>query len=403
MDRIDVTRLLSAASSMTNPPPVAGSAGPGSVVFGSGVPDPALYPREALEREVGRVLRDQRVDLGYSRGRGQPALCAAIATRLTSRSGSALSGDDVAITGGASGALLAVAAAVLDPGDAVVCERFTYPAAVETFRHRGAEVVAVPTDDQGPDVSAIGAAVRDLAARGVRAKAVYTIAPYQSPTTATLSAERAAALVALAEANDLLVLVDDTYGEIRFGERSALPAALMSSPRVVHLGSFSKTLAPALRLGWVAGNRSVVDAIGAMRTDLGVTLIVQEAVARLVESGEYAALVATASAHYLHKRDVLMEVLEAECAGTASWTVPDGSFFLWLQTVPSTDRIAAAASELGVGFIPGGVFAVDGEDRHHVRLAFGFVGTDVLADGASRIARSLLRATDHGALSAVGR
>lgn len=401
MDRRDLTPLLSAAASMTSPPPVAGSAGPGSVVFGSGVPDPALYPRGPLEREIGRVLRDQRVDLGYSRGRGQPALCAAVAARLNTRSGSALTGDDVAITGGASGALLAVAAAVLDPGDVVVCERYTYPAAVDTFRHRGAEVVGVPTDTHGPDIAAIETALRELAAEGVRAKALYTIAPYQSPTTATLSAERAAALVALADRHDLLVLVDDTYGEIGFGERSPLPTALMASSRVVHLGSFSKTLAPALRLGWVAGNRSVIGAIGAMRTDLGIGLVVQEAVARLLESGEYAGIVAAASAHYMRKRDVLMEVLESGCDGTARWQVPEGSFFLWLETAPSTERIAVAASELGVGFIPGAVFAIDGEDRHHVRLAYGFVGVDTLAEGARRIARSLVRA--GGAVSAVGR
>ncbi|GAA1827281.1 PLP-dependent aminotransferase family protein [Pseudonocardia ailaonensis] len=390
--------LLSAAASMISPPPVAGSSGPGSIVFGSGVPDPALYPRESLEREIVRVLRDPRVDLGYSRGIGQPALCAAVADRLNLRSGSALIGEDVAVTGGASGALIAVAAAVLDPGDVVVCERYTYPAAVETFRHRGAEVVGVPTDADGPDVAAIEATLGELAARGARAKALYTIAPFQSPTTATLSTERAAALVALAERHDLLVLVDDTYGEIAFGERSPLPTVLMTSPRVVHLGSFSKTLAPALRLGWVAGNRSVVEAIGAMRTDLGVALIVQEAVARLIGSGEYATTVAAASAHYLRKRDVLMEVLDAGCGGAATWRVPEGSFFLWLETEPPVERIAAAAQDLGVGFIPGAVFAVDGADRHHLRLAFGFVGLGTLAEGADRIARSVV----HAGRGAVG-
>lgn len=394
--------MLSAASSITSPDPVAGSAGPTSIVFGSGVPDSALYPRAQLEREISRVLREQHLDLGYSRGRGQPALRAAVAGLLSGRSGSVLTGDDVVITGGASGALQAAAAALLDPGDVIVTDRHTYPAAVDTFRHHGATVVGVPGDGDGVDIAAVDAAVRVAAAAGRRVKAIYTIAPYQSPTTATLSAARAAALVAVAEQHDTVVVLDDTYGEIRFGDRSALHPVLLSSGRVVHIGSFSKTLSPALRLGWLAGNRRVVEAVAAMRTDLGVSLILQEAVARLIESGEYAELVATASRHYRRKRDVLMDVLEQGSAGTATWTVPDGSLFLWLAVAPTTDRLAVAARERDVGFIPGSVFAVDGDDPHHVRLAYGFVGLDRLADGARRFAESLVSASRRSEVSTSG-
>ncbi len=400
---MDITELLSTASSMTRPDPVAGSARPGSIVFGSGVPDPVLYPRASLVREISRVLSEPGVDLGYSRGRGQPALCAAVADRLNVRSGSTLDGDDITITAGASGALQATAAALLDPGDVVVVEEYTYPAAVDTFRQRGATVVTVPTDEHGIDVHALGAELDALAGAGRRVKAVYTIAPYQSPTTVTLSAERAGVLVDLAARHGVLVVVDDTYGEIQFTGRSPLHGPLLSSGQAVHLGSFSKTLTPALRLGWVAGNRGVVDAITAMRTDIGVSLVLQEAVARMLASGEYAEHAATASRHYLRKRDLLLDVLDTECAGMASWQVPEGSFFLWLRTFSPTEEIAAAASDLGVGFVPGSVFAVDGEDRHHLRLAFGFVGLDELADGARRLARSMSRASGNEPVSAVGR
>lgn len=395
--------LLSVASSIISPDPVAGGSGPSSIVFGSGVPDPALYPRDRLERGIARVLRAGELDLGYSRGRGQPALRAAVASLLTGRGGTPLTGEDVVITCGASGALQAAAAALLDPGDVIVTERYTYPAAVTTFRHRGAAVTSVAGDEQGMDATAADAALRAATAAGRRVKALYAIAPYQSPTTATLTAQRAAALVAVAQRHDVVLLVDDTYGEIEYGSGSALHPVLLASGRVVHLGSFSKTLAPALRLGWLAGDRRVVEAAAAMRTDLGTSLILQEAVAGLIASGEYAELVAAAGRHYRHKRDVLLEVLDEHGAGTATWTVPDGSFFLWLTAESSTDRIAAAARDLDVGFIPGSVFAVDGDDAHHLRLAYGFVGLDRLADGGRRIAQALVRAARQGQTDGAGR
>src|SRR5258706_7587309 len=166
--------LLSCPDAITNIDLIAGDKGSESIIFGSGIPDPALYPRDQLATEIARLMASRSIDLGYSRGRGQPALREEIARHLMERAGGgSLTADDVVVTAGASGALQLTAAALLDPGDQIITEQLTYPAAVKIFRHLGATVTPATTDSQGIATDQVEELLRDARRRGRRVKAVY--------------------------------------------------------------------------------------------------------------------------------------------------------------------------------------------------------------------------------------
>jgi 2-aminoadipate transaminase len=390
----DTGVLLSQAAGIIKVDQIAGDTSPSSIVFGGGVPDPDLYPRELLSRQIDNLLATATFDLGYARGRGQPSLCHAIASRLSMRSGTAVSASDVTVTNGSSGAIELAAAALLDPGDTVITETYTYPAAVNVFRHRGAGVRTVRTDSEGMDPEALESALADVAASGRPAKIVYIVAPFQNPTTARLTADRAASLVEVVDRFGAMLLVDDTYGEIEFVP-TELPAVLFDSRRCLHLGSFSKTIAPGLRLGWASGNSQTIEAMQAMRTDLGTSSVLQEAVARLIDSGEYLEHLVRVRRVYLRKRDALMSSLAEAPAGLVEWTVPAGSFFLWLQTAMTVDRLAAAAEHTGVGFVPADMFAVNGHTPHSIRLCYGFLSERQVVEAGRRLVEALVASSDE--------
>lgn len=380
---------LSHAALVPTAEPVAGDAGPTSLMFGPGIPDPETYPWEVFQRETQKVLADRSLDLGYSRFAGQPNLRAAISGRLKARSSASVSPDNIAITLGTSGAIKLASAALINPGDVVVAEQLTYPGAPKIFRQRGAEVVGVPTDADGMDPVVFEETLRRVVAEGRAVAAVYLVAPFQSPTTARLTDARAAQLVEVAARYNVLLLIDDTYGEIDFTGSPSMPGVLFESGQALHLGSFSKTLAPALRLGWVAGNAEAVAAMCAMRMDIGQSLILQETVAQMIDSGEYAQHLDYISTFYSRKLDILLEGLEKSCAQHATWTRPVGSFFLWLATNVDVAETSRHAKSEGVGFVPDSTFAVDGRSSGHIRLAYGFLGTELLAEGAARLGRSM--------------
>ena len=367
---------------------------PDMVMFGGGLPDPALHPVGELRELFDGILSgcDNRL-LGYGYEQGDARLREIITDRAR-QEGASLTPEGVVLTNGSAGGIGLVATALIDPGDVVVAEAATYPGALKAFRQMGAEIAAAPIDDSGLDPEALANLLDRLGREGRRTKALYTIPTCHNPTATILSLERRQAVIELAKRHDILVIEDNTYGDIQFGPVPP-PLIALDSERVIHLGSFSKTIAPGLRVGWAAAPDEIAAALIRVRTDLGISPLLQRVVVEFIESGTFAKHLDHVTEHYRRKRDVMLASLDRHCRAGAHWNAPEGGFFVWL-TLPHGDVSQAldAAEGEKVSFIPGTYFAAEpGGCSRSLRLSYGEVPEDRIDEGLMRLGRALTKVT----------
>lgn len=387
-------RVSGGASSPMTP---RGLGDPDTIFFGGGLPDPATYPAEAMARILDATTRDIGSGaLNYVYELGDIRLREAIAERAR-RAGATIEADQVILTNGCAGAIELVAKALVDPGDIVVVEDATYVGAARIFEHMGGVVEGAALDGEGLDPAALEMQLDQLARAGKRIKIIYTVATCHNPTTSTLSPDRRRAVIALAERHGAVVVEDYTYGDICF-EAPPPPFIALDAARAIHLGSFSKTIAPGLRTGWAAGPRDLVAALVRGRTDLGTSPLLQRSIARFCEDGLFEPHLADVTAHYRRKRDWLIASLDEHCRDLVTWAVPTGGFFVWLTLkVGMIAPAFEAAPEERVAFLPGPYFSVrPGLYPASFRLSFGEVPEARLGEGIARLARAL----ERGAASA---
>ena len=326
---------------------------PDVLSFAGGLPAPELFPLEAIAEAHATVLaREGAQALQYSTTEGFGPLREWVAARLRGR-GVRCTADEVLITNGAQQGIDLAGRIFVDPGDAVAVESPSYLAALQTFSGLEARFVALPSDDQGLDVDALE---ERLAAEPV--KLIYVVPEFHNPKGTTLSLERRHRLVELAAAHRVPIVEDDPYGELRFrGEFLPPLAALDEEGLVVHLGTFSKTLAPGLRLGWLVGPKPLVRAatIAKQASDLHTATLAQRAAAALLETFDYEAHLGRIRATYASRCEAMLTALERHLPAGTTWTRPDGGLFVWAQlplglssTVLFEDAVRAK-----VAFVPG--------------------------------------------------
>jgi 2-aminoadipate transaminase len=368
----------------------------GVIRFGGGLPDAAYAPHLADLFDL--VLRDEPEAFTYDQAHllgggvwGHEPLRNSIAARLAARSGASLGAGNVVLVNGAAGAIELVGMNLVGPGTVVAVEELTYPAAVKVFRRRGATLVTIPVDAEGLRVDVLGQMLDD----GRSAPSVlYTISTGQSPTGTSLAADRREKLAALAAHFGLTIIQDDTYGEVMFGRASPRPLIGLAPDHTVHVGSFSKTLAPGLRLGWVTARTDICEGIARERTDLGQTPIVQHVVGRFLAAGRFDTHLADITEGYRRKRDVVIEALDRYCSGLVTWAVPDAGFFVWAKLVAGdVDDVARCGAEEGVAFVGGPYFSVGEPNRVGIRLAYSELSAQQLEQGCRRLAQAIQRAT----------
>jgi DNA-binding transcriptional MocR family regulator len=358
-----------------------------TIFFGGGLPDPRRHPTESLSTFLGELLSTRdAASLSYSYGRGDPELRHEIARRATERGSVEVTPSQVVVTNGSSGALALTALALIEAGDVVLCEELTYPAAISTFRQMGARVVPIAIDGDGMCTDQLDATMARLARDGARLKLVYTIATCHSPTGTTLHDARRRELVDLAERYDVVLVQDATYADIWFADHRAPELFELAPHRTIHVGSFSKTVAPGIRLGWATAPSTVADVMQQVRTDLGTSPLLQRAVARFVASGEFESHVIDGNAHYRRKRDVLLDELNASCRDAAEWDAPDGGFFVWLRLREASVRaVEAEAARHDVGFLSAPYFSAGDCTTQGIRLAYGELSAEQIVEGVARL------------------
>jgi 2-aminoadipate transaminase len=374
-----------------------------SIALTGGVPDPESLPSDDLAEAARVVLeREGRLALQYGGPQGFPGLREWLAERVGRADGLSLGPENITITNGSAGALANVCETFLDPGDVVMAEAPSYPGAMRTIQAQGARVEGVPVDAEGLRPDALAETVEALSRRGARPKLLYTIPNFHNPTGFTLSLERRRAVLEIARRHRVIIVEDDAYGEIRFeGERVPSFFALSEGDGVLKVGTFSKTLATGLRVGWVAAAQEATDALVRMRFDMGTSPWVQRLVAEYVSAGHLDRHVPQVVEIYRRKRDAMATALTEYCAPFVRWRLPSGGFFLWLemdrQVQPSaTGRLREAAAQEGVAYVSGDTFFVDRSGSQFIRLAYSFVAEQEIDEAIRRLGRALERAQRRG-------
>lgn len=338
------------------------------ISFAAGAPHVAGIPGDEVLNLVIEVMRRDPIRaLQYTGPQGLEELRVRLAPLMGSRT--ELGADRLVVTAGASQALDLVAKVALEPGDLVVTGIPTFPTALAVFALYGTEVATIPSDDNGIDVDALAALVRD----GRRPKLVYTIPTFSNPTGATLSLERRLELARLCEEAGILVLEDDTYGPLRY-DGSPLPHLVELCPGcAIYLGSVSKSFVPGLRLGWIVPPEHLLEpfVVAQELSTLCVSPFSQLLLCEYLSGEAYALNLASLRTVYRSRRDALLDALDQHLAAGADWTRPQGGFFVWVELADLTaDELFEPALERGVAFVPGSAFYPETGGEHQLRLSF---------------------------------
>jgi 2-aminoadipate transaminase len=334
------------------------------------VDDLAAAASAVLSRE-GRTLATYGLEsgpLGYRR------LREFLVEKLRNSAGISCSIDEILVTSGSLQGLDLVNGLLLSPGDTVLVEQVTYSGTLSRLDRRGINIVGVPLDHEGLRMDALSAALDDLKARGIQPKFIYTIPTVQNPTGTIMGEERRLELIRLAQAHNVPIFEDDCYADLTWdGKRPRAIYALSNSRNVIHIGSFSKTIAPALRLGFVVADASVLLRLLALKTDAGSGALEQMVIAEYCLS-RFATHVPELARVLRGKVEVMMEALAEQFGTAAEFNDPKGGIFLWVKLPDAVDaqRLARAALAHGVAINPGFEWSSDkayGSSR--LRLCFG--------------------------------
>jgi 2-aminoadipate transaminase len=357
--------------------------------FASGLPDAAGFPVDRLRAITAEVLaEDWRGALQYGEAEGYRPLRDWVAADLTSRR-VPTTAEQVLITNGSQQGIELIARALLDPGDLVLTERPSYLAALQVFDACEAVVRALPMDAEGLDVEAAAAALR---APGV--KLLYVMPNHQNPSGITLHPDRRAALLAAAATAGVPVLADEAYLHLRYdpGE-PALLAATDPAVQVISVGTFSKTIAPGLRVAWVVGPSPLIARLALLKqvADLHTNSLTQRIVHRYLAAGELPGQIGRLRTAYRAKRDAFLAGLDRHLAGRATWTRPAGGMFLVLRLPEgrAAGPLLPVALDAGVAFVPGAAFYPGGGGEGTMRLNFVSPPLEQIADGVAHLARAI--------------
>ena len=368
----------------------------GGMFLWGGVPDLTLVPTAALARAYRRAVRSRGgATLGYTDPYGFPRLRAAVATMLSATRGLAAGADDVLITRGSQMALDLTARTLLRPGDVVAVEELGYRRAWDAIVRAGARLVPLPIDSDGVDVGALEAL---CARRPVRA--LYLTPHHQYPSTVVLSAARRIALLDLARRQRLAIIEDDYDHEFHFEGHPVMPLASADAAGVViYVGTFSKILAPGLRLGFTVAPRPLLDRLARLRevADRQGDTSTESAVAELIEDGELQRHARRMRRIYQVRRDAFVAALRRRLGDALTFRVPPGGMSLWARAAAAidVDRLCQLGAARGVGFVPGSAYVLPQDTEalarwgNHLRLGYGRYEPRKLDEAVSRLAAAL--------------
>ena len=354
------------------------------ISFSFGFPDPASLPADEVAAATAHILAERgQAALQYGDYVGYSGLIDALIAKLARDQRIQARRENVLIAAGGSQAIGLLLDALVDWGDTVVSEMPTWIGAVQAFRNVGADIISIPVDDEGIDVTALERELSRLRERGTTPKFIYANANFQNPTGVTMSLQRRQDLLALAREADTLVVEDDAYFDLRY-EGEAIPTiySLDGGSSVVYMGTLSKTMGPGMRLGWLVGPPELIRRIAALKVDGGTNVFGAHVAADWLPA-KLLPHVARLRDVYRRRRDLMLAALERHMPPGSTWTVPNGGFFIWLTLPPEIDtrRMHPQVQERGVEYLPGPACFAESHSANQLRLSYSFVEDDLIEQG----------------------
>ncbi len=366
---------------------------PEIISMGGGSPFVSALPLDAIGEMTAKIVAERGAQaLQYMGGQGDPRLRELICG-VMALEGISASPDDVVVTVGSQQALDVVSRIFLDPGDVVIAEAPSYVGALGTFTQYQADVVHVQMDDAGLVPEALRAAIAQVAASGRRAKFLYTVPNYHNPAGITLVEERRDEIIAICAEANLLILEDNPYGLLGF-DGPPLPALrARATEGVIYLGSFSKTFASGVRVGWAVAPPGVKEKLvmASEATTLCPVALSQYVVAEFLAHHPWQEQVKVYRELYRARRDACLDALAASFPTGSSWTHPAGGFYVWVTLPEGVDAKAMLprAIQGRVAYVPGTGFYADGQGRRNLRLSYSLPDPERVREGVRRLAAVL--------------
>ncbi len=356
---------------------------PGIISFAGGLPSPKTFPVAAFAEACAKVLReDGRAALQYAASEGYGPLREMVAARLPWQVDPA----QVLITTGSQQGLDLLAKVLIDKGSPILVETPTYLGALQAFAPMEPEVVSVISDDEGIDVD-------DLVRKAKGARFAYLLPNFQNPTGRTMTEARRAALSARAAQLGLPVVEDNPYGDLWFDAPPPLPLSARNPDGCLYLGSFSKVLAPGLRLGFLVAPKALYPKLlqAKQAADLHSPGFNQRMIAEVMKDGFLDRHIPTIRALYKSQRDAMLVALQREMPADVRWNTPDGGMFLWarLPQGMSAVKLLPKAVEKNVAFVPGAAFYAHNADERSLRLSFVTASVEQINTGVAALAAAI--------------
>jgi 2-aminoadipate transaminase len=374
---------------------------PDVISFAGGMPAPELFPLKEIEQACVKVLRKHGSNaLQYSLSEGYVPLREFIVQKMA-RYGIMASVDNVLITTGSQQGLDLVARVLMDPGDVIIVEAPTFVGAIQAFTAYQASYASVPLDDEGMMVDVLQQKIVET-----HPKFMYVLPNFQNPAGVTLSRDRRERLVTLAQQYGVPILEDDPYGELRFEGEHVEPLVVLSARQngqqsgyfegdVIYMSTFSKTLAPGLRLGWVVAPVEVITKLVQAKqgADLHTSTFDQMIAYEVVSDGFLDEHVKEIRETYQQRRDAMLTAMDHCLPDGTTWTRPQGGLFLWVRLPEGVDceELLKEAIEQKVAFVPGTAFYADGRGHDSLRLTFATCPSDMIDEGISRLGKAIGR------------
>ena len=372
------------------------AADPKIISFAGGLPAPELFPVKEMKAAVDKVFEEHGQEaMQYGAAKGVTALREVIQQHVKKKENVDSELDNVLVATGSEQALDLVGKAFVDPGDTVLVEQPTYLCALDVFRSYGANFASVEMDEDGMKMDALEEALK----ANPNTKLIYTVPNFQNPTGRTMTEERRKQLAELAEKYDVYVLEDNPYGEIRFaGQHVPAVKSFDKSGHVLYMSTFSKTLAPGFRLGWLVADKNVVNKLTVLKqsADLHTDNLAQFAVAQFFADNDVDAHVKEISALYGKRKDLMLEGIKKYFPEGVKYTDPEGGMFLWVEVpgVDDTVELFKECLEHDVAFVPGDPFFADGVQPGAFRLNYSNMKEDQIEVGLKRLGAALTAAVN---------
>lgn len=372
------------------------AADPKIISFAGGLPAPELFPVKEMKAAVDKVFEEHGQEaMQYGAAKGVTALREVIQQHVKKKENVDSELDNVLVTTGSEQALDLVGKAFVDPGDTVLVEQPTYLCALDVFRSYGANFASVEMDEDGMKMDALEEALK----ANPNTKLIYTVPNFQNPTGRTMTEERRKQLAELAEKYDVYVLEDNPYGEIRFaGQHVPAVKSFDKSGHVLYMSTFSKTLAPGFRLGWLVADKNVVNKLTVLKqsADLHTDNLAQFAVAQFFADNDVDAHVKEISALYGKRKDLMLEGIKKYFPEGVKYTDPEGGMFLWVEVpgVDDTVELFKECLEHDVAFVPGDPFFADEVQPGAFRLNYSNMKEDQIEVGLKRLGAALTAAVN---------